>query len=389
MKNKTVPWFVLPLTALVCLLAGAAAALAGFWWFVGPNNLAYLQAAQTIDRAFVGDYDEKEHRETALNAMVNTLGDRWSYYLTPENYQLLRQQRSNRYVGVGVTVSRELSDGLLITAVTAESPAGEAGIQAGHIIRAVEGVPITPETREDCIAAIRGDEGTQVSLEVEDAQGQRRTVSLPRRTIRTISARWELLEGGVGLVTIDNFYAGTADLVEQGITELTEQGAEALVLDVRNNPGGYVTELTRILDLLLPAGDIFVSRNAQGEERVYTSDEACIQLPLAVLVNSESYSAAEFLAAQLRESAGAIIVGSQTVGKGYSQTLYPLSDGSAMGLSSGKYFTGAGVSLIGTGVEPDLPTELTKEDQALLLAKKLPHEQDLPLQATLGALGYK
>ena len=168
--------------------------------------------------------------------------------------------------------------------------------------------------------------------------------------------------------------------------ELTGQGARALVLDVRNNPGGYVTELTQILDLLLPEGDIFVSRTKDGSESVYTSDADCVDLPLAVLVNGESYSAAEFLAAQLRESAGAVVAGTRTSGKGYSQMLYRLADGSAIGLSTARYYTGGGVSLIGTGLDPDPSVALTQEAEEKLLVGQLPYEEDLQLQAAIRAL---
>ena len=130
-------------------------------------------------------------------------------------------------------------------------------------------------------------------------------------------------------------------------------GARALVFDVRNNPGGYVTELTEILDDLLPEGKIFINRSSDGKETVYTSDADCVDLPMAVLVNRNSYSAAEFLAAQLQESAGAVVAGEQTSGKGFSQVLFDLPGGSAIGLSTARYYTGGGVSLIGTGLTPD------------------------------------
>ncbi|MBP3318392.1 MAG: S41 family peptidase, partial [Ruminiclostridium sp.] len=186
--------------------------------------------------------------------------------------------------------------------------------------------------------------------------------------------------------TIDNFYAGAADSVAEGVEDLQAQGAKALILDVRHNPGGYVTELVDILDLLLPEGDVFVSRQADGEETIYTSDESFVDLPLAVLVNGESYSAAEFLAAQLRETAGALVVGTQTTGKGYSQMLYELADGSAVGLSTARYYTGGGVSLIGVGLEPEPSVAMTDQANEKLLRGELPLEEDLQYQAAVRAL---
>ena len=390
MKNKKPPKMISRtkaiLACILCLLIGGGAAFAGVLTALGSDGVTLLQADRLIREKFVGDYDEIAHRETTLEAMVDSLGDRWSYYLTPQEYQQVQDTRSNSYVGIGIMVSRDQPDGLLILSVTEGGPAQEAGLLAGEIIRAVDGTTVTEKTKEDCVTAIKGAEGTSVQLEVEGIDGVLRTVEVERRNIQGITATWKMVEGNVGLITIQNFYSGTADLVRQGVEALTGQGAKALVLDVRNNPGGYVTELTEILDLLLPEGDIFISRSYNGREKVYTSDADCVDLPLAVLVNGDSYSAAEFLAAQLRESAGAVVAGTRTCGKGYSQMLYALYDGSAIGLSTARYYTGGGESLIGVGLEPDPSVELTEEAKAKLLVGELPYEEDLQLQAAIKAL---
>lgn len=390
MKNKKPPKMISRtkaiLACILCLLIGGGAAFAGVLTALGSDGVTLLQADRLIREKFVGDYDETAHRETTLEAMVDSLGDRWSYYLTPQEYQQVQDTRSNSYVGIGIMVSRDQPDGLLILSVTEGGPAQEAGLLAGEIIRAVDGTTVTEKTKEDCVTAIKGAEGTSVQLEVEGIDGVLRTVEVERRNIQGITATWKMAEGNVGLITIQNFYSGTADLVRQGVEALTGQGAKALVLDVRNNPGGYVTELTEILDLLLPEGDIFISRSYNGREKVYTSDADCVDLPLAVLVNGDSYSAAEFLAAQLRESAGAVVAGTRTCGKGYSQMLYELYDGSAIGLSTARYYTGGGESLIGVGLEPDPSVELTEEAKAKLLVGELPYEEDLQLQAAIKAL---
>ena len=242
-------------------------------------------------------------------------------------------------------------------------------------------------TLETMLSAIQGEEGTTVSLEVEGTDGARRTVEVTRQEIHGVTATWTMTENQVGLVTILNFYAGTADLVKQGVAALQEEGAQALVFDLRNNPGGYVTELTEILDYLLPEGNIFISRTNGGEEVTYTSDASCVDLPMAVLVNANSYSAAEFFAAQLRESVGAPVIGEQTSGKGYSQILFDLPDVSAIGLSTARYYTGKGVSLIGTGLTPDTEVTLSEEDQQKLLAGELTPAEDAQFQAAVAALG--
>lgn len=393
MKNKekgrkqvgsvTLSRWVLVVVLVVAALLGACLSLCGAVQYIGVEGLALLQGQKAIETYFVEDYDKENLQTATMTAMVASLGDRWSYYLTPEDYENLSQVRSNTYVGIGMTVDSSQDDGLGIVSVTEDSPAQEAGLLAGEIIRAVNDTVITAETKETCRDAISGEAGTQVKLEIEDAQGARRTVTVTRREIKTVSGQWELLPDGVGLITLRNFYEDAGAWFAQAAEELQNQGARALVVDVRNNPGGYVTELVETLDVLLPEEEIFVSRLTNGTEMRYTSDADWIDLPLAVLVNQDSYSAAEFFAAQMQESGRALVVGTATVGKGYFQKLYKLADGSALGLSSGTYYTAAGTSLKDTGVTPDVLLSLSEEENAKLLARSLEHEDDAQLNAAL------
>lgn len=375
------------LLAVVCFVLGGGVTLTVAWQALGQDGQALLQAYRLVTGKFVGEYDQRTMVESTLENMVTALGDRWSGYLDPQEAQQVKTARANTYVGIGVTVGQEPEDGLEILRVTEGGPAQAAGLAPGEIIRGVDGQTITAENRADLVNAIQGEAGTTVTLEVEGTDGARRTVEVTRQEIHGLTAAWTMLADQVGLVSIQNFYSGTADLVRQGVEELQAQGARALVFDLRNNPGGYVTELTEILDFLLPEGTIFISRTNDGEETVYTSDAACVDLPMAVLVNAESYSAAEFFAAELREAAGAVVAGEQTSGKGYSQMLFTLADGSAISLSTARYYTGSGISLIGTGVTPEPLVALSQEEAQRLLAGILPPEEDPQLQSALEALG--
>ena len=375
------------LLAVVCFVLGGGVTLTVAWQALGQDGQALLQAYRLVTGKFVGEYDQRTMVESTLENMVTALGDRWSGYLDPQEAQQVKTARANTYVGIGVTVGQEPEDGLEILRVTEGGPAQAAGLAPGEIIRGVDGQTITAENRADLVNAIQGEAGTTVTLEVEGTDGARRTVEVTRQEIHGLTATWTMLADQVGLVSIQNFYSGTADLVKQGVEELQAQGARALVFDLRNNPGGYVTELTEILDFLLPEGTIFISRTNDGEETVYTSDAACVDLPMAVLVNAESYSAAEFFAAELREAAGAVVAGEQTSGKGYSQMLFTLADGSAISLSTARYYTGSGISLIGTGVTPEPLVALSQEEAQRLLAGTLPPEEDPQLQSALAALG--
>ena len=232
---------------------------------------------------------------------------------------------------------------------------------------------------------VRGEEGTWVNLTVA-RNGREETIPVERRTIQVAVATYTMLEKNVGLVRIANFDTRCAEETISAIEALLEQGAQALIFDVRGNPGGYASELVKILDYLLPEGDLFRTVDYAGREHTDTSDESCLELPMAVLVNGDSYSAAEFFAAALREYDWAVIVGQKTCGKGYFQNTLPLSDGSAVGLSVGKYFTPNGVSLADVGVTPDRVVEVDEQTRWKIYYGTLPIEEDIQLEAALELL---
>ena len=208
--------------------------------------------------------------------------------------------------------------------------------------------------------------------------------------IQTAVAKGELLPGNVGYVKIVNFNTNCADHTLAEIEKLLEQGAESFVFDVRNNSGGYVHEMAEVLDYLLPEGMLFQSLRYDGHKLEYTSDADCLELPMAVLVNADSYSAAEFFAAALSEYDWAVVVGEPTCGKSYFQNTYELGDGSAVALSVGKYYTPKGVSLQDAGgLTPDITVEVEAETAALIYAELMDYSQDPQLQAAIAALEEK
>jgi len=187
-------------------------------------------------------------------------------------------------------------------------------------------------------------------------------------------------------VTIENFDDRCAAETIAAIESLLEQGVESLIFDVRNNPGGYAHELVELLDYLLPEGDLFRTVDYKGVEDVEISDAACLDIPMAVLVNGESYSAAEFFAAALQEYEAATVVGEKTTGKGHFQSTFLLSDGSAVALSIGKYYTPKGVSLEGVGIVPDVVVPVEPETAREIYYGRLTPEEDPQIQEALEAL---
>lgn len=381
--------FSLPALIVTGLLSALAAVLALVLVtgnLLGSEGMSLLQAAFLVKSQFVGEYDSKEVTDATLDGMVAALGDRWSYYLSPQDYVQVTQTRANEFVGVGVTITSQTEEDIYILSVMEDSPAQRAGIQPGEYIRQVNGVVVTKETRQDCIDAIGGPVGEAVTLELEGSDGLRRVVELVRETVHTISVTSELLEDGTGFVTIRNFYEGSADTLKTLVDQLVDQGATRLIFDVRNNPGGYVVQLTQMLDYLLPAGDIFIQEDRSGQETVYTSDADRVDLPMGVLVDQDSYSAAELFAAQLRESVSAAVVGAQTSGKGYAQQLFPLANGGGLGISTSRYFTGGRHSLVGVGLNPEPLVELSDEERVLLYTNQLSRQEDRQLQALMQAM---
>ena len=368
LRKKRLSLLQLVIALALTVVVTAAVLLAVLYALVGKGGLSLLEGLWLVNNRFVGEYDKTQTVDAALEGLVDGLGDRWSYYLTQEEYEAQNQRRTNRYVGVGVTVTYEREEGLLIQEVTAGGPAEEAGLQPGEIITAVDGTSLAGETRYEGADLIQGEEGTAVSLKILGTDGQTRTVEVTRASLDSDPVTAKMLEGQVGYVALANFYDHSAQRLEEEVTRLQEEGATALVFDMRNNGGGYLSELTDMLDFLLPEGPIFISRDKAGHEEITYSDAACVELPMAVLVNADTYSAAEFFAAELQEQGVAVIVGEPTSGKGYSQQTFPLAHGGAMAISTGAYFTGSGTSLIGTGLTLDKEVYLTGEGDAQLEA---------------------
>ena len=354
-----------------------------------PVEAKTAEIGAYLDRFFIDDYDEDALADAAASAMVAATGDRWSYYLTAEEKSSYDEQMQNAYVGIGVTITaQEELGGMRIEAVTAGGPAEEAGILVGDIITEVEGEKTLELGMAGTRAKVRGEEGTSVTLTV--LRGDARfPVTVERRSIQTPVATYEMLDGQIGYIRIANFDSRCAEETNAAMDELIAQGAKALIFDVRYNGGGYKDELVKVLDKILPEGILFQSEDYKGTKQTDRSDESSIELPMAVLVNQDSYSAAEFFAAAIQEYDWGTIVGTKTVGKGNFQTAFTLSDGSMLNLSIGKYYTPQGRSLTGTGVTPDIELALSDENEAKLSYGRLEKADDAQLQAAIREISQK
>ena len=346
------------------------------------------QLEQLILDKFIGETDKTAMEDAAAYAMVESLGDRWSYYIPADQYSAYLEQMENSYVGIGVTIQvMEDNSGFLVTKVNPEGPADQAGMMPGDLMVAVDGTDVRGWDVNDTSALVKGEENTTVDITVIRA-GEELTLTVTRMLVQTPVGTGKMLVGNIGLVTIVNFDNRCAEETIAAIDTLLAQGAEKLIFDVRFNPGGYVHELCAVLDHILPEGDLFRSVDYAGRESLEGSDENCITgIPMAVLVNGESYSAAEFFAAALREYDYALVVGEPTVGKGYFQQTTRLRDGSAVGLSMGKYFTPQGVSLAEVGgLVPDVQIIVDQDTAVAIYSGTLDPMEDPQILAAIEAL---
>jgi len=377
------------ITAISYVVVAALASAVTYFTMEGERQRTKLdELRDLISACFIGEVDETTLEDGAAAGMVAATGDQWSYYIPAAEYSDYIDQVNNEYVGIGVTVSQtEDTRGYKVLEVEPGSGAVEAGVLPGDVIYAVDGELLTEIGFDKASAKIKGEENTQVELGIYRDE-ETLTLQVTRKKILIVVAEGQMLENNIGLVTINNFDERCAKETIRAIEELVDQGATALIFDVRFNPGGYKTELEEILDYLLPAGRIFHTVDYTGKEEFTESDADCLEMPMAVLMNDSSYSAAEFFAAALDEYDYAVLVGEPTTGKGYFQNTVRLSDGSAVGLSMGKYFTPVlGRSLAEEGgLHPDILVELDDETRAKIYGDLLTPQEDPQIQAAVTEL---
>lgn len=332
------------------------------------DAMRFTEGMRIIEGRFVGSVDTDSLTDGALAGMAEATGDRWSYYMNAEQYASYLEMSSNQYTGVGITVqASEDGRGLLIVAVQEESPAERAGILKDMILLSIDGESLASRSADDAKRMISAAGGQNMTFVLETKTGDQMTTVLRAETLRVRVVTDELRADGLGYIRIRNFDAGAAEGAIAAVDRLLEQGATGIVFDVRGNPGGKLEELIKLLDYLLPEGALFSSRDKYGKMRTLTSGPECIEIPMAVLIDANSYSAAEFFAAALSEFGWAKTVGEQTTGKARSQINIRMSDGGVMHLSTESYLTPNGVDLAEQGgLTPDIEVRLTEEGDAQL-----------------------
>jgi carboxyl-terminal processing protease len=377
--------------AVAFAVALVAVAAAGLWLGGHPRSLPEplrdvfveepagltAEAAEAIEGSYYRPVGKTELGNASLQGMVRELRrrheDRFSEYFSPEALAAFNEQIEGRFSGIGLSVV-EVKQGLRVASVFPRSPAEEAGMTAGDTIVSVDGKSIAGESSGEATQKIKGPEGTQVTVGVrKDKGGKVRHLTLTRAevTLPNVSRRTETVGGRkLGYVRLLSFSEGAHGQLANALRRVQGEGARGIVLDLRHNPGGLLEEAVRTASLLLPPGKVVVTTKSrsQGTSSYETSGERRSKLPLVVLIDGGTASAAEILTAALADDGGAEVVGTRSFGKGVFQEEQSLSNGGALKLTVGEYFTPKGINLAEShGIHPDVKVQdnpKTKADEA-------------------------
>lgn len=315
-----------------------------------------------VRNQYLGDIDEEQLLDYVARGYMVGINDKYAAYMTQEEYKYYQQENEGTLVGIGTTARKDDSGYILIVDVKENSPAEAAGIQAGDLIVKVNDEDILTIGYTQAMSNIKGEEGTKVNLTLR-REGEDYSVELTRKNIQSSTVEYRVI-GENGYIKISNFDETTVDDFKYAVSDLKSQGVKGLIFDVRNNPGGLLDSVADVLDYLLPEGDLVSETNKKGETKVLrTSDSSCVELPMVVLVDGETASAAELFAADLRDFKVAELVGQNTYGKGIMQGAFPLEDGSAIKMTIAYYNPHSGVNFDGVGLKPDYEVALTTEQK--------------------------
>jgi carboxyl-terminal processing protease len=351
--------------ALVALLLGVVIGQASFVRdafddvFGNSSQDATSQALDVIQDDYFHTVDQADLENATIGSIVTHLkhryGDRFSHYFTPEEYD--RFQMGSRLTGVGIAVT-EVKQGLRVATVYKDTPAREAGIEAGEVITAVNGQSIAGKDADTVTSEIRGPAGTKVTLTIEDRDGKSRDVTLTRREVNVpqVAGHIEEVNGTkLGYVRLAGFFPGAHGELRKEVERLYSQGAQGLVLDLRGNGGGLLTEAVLVSSIFVPDGDIVSTHGRTQETRTYdATGDPLPRKPMVVLINGDTASASEIVTAALEQSGIATVAGTTSFGKGTFQEVVPLNNGGALDLTVGEYLTRNGTSINGTGIAPQV-----------------------------------
>ena len=365
---------------LVCVL-GIAVCGCGATWALGRLGLAGLSGMASasdqsevsskmqelqsyIDRYFLFDYEKEDEESGIYKGMMSGLGDVYTTYYTPDEYASFMESSNGSYSGIGAMLSQDYNTGIItVVKVFEGSPAEEAGIQPDDILYKVKGEEVTGEDLSLVVTDLKGEEGTDVDISMMRGTDVL-DMTITRRSIEVPTVEYKMLDENIGYIAISEFDDVTDEQFIAALEDLKSQGMKNLAIDLRNNGGGLVDVTCNILDQLLPEGLIVYTEDKNGDrQEEYSDAEHYFDGKMAVLVNGNSASASEIFAGAIKDYGVGTLIGTQTFGKGIVQSLFPLSDGSAIKITVSRYYTPAENNIHGVGITPDIILERDTESE--------------------------
>lgn len=326
--------------------------------------------SKIIKRDYIFDYKDEDLETGIYKGLFAGLGDPYSEYYTKEEYEALMEDTSGSFAGIGLVVTAGEDNLITVVSPIEGTPAAKAGIRSGDKILAVDGTTYLGSELNEATKAMRGTPGTEVTITIRREgtgvlKNEDKTLTRAEINVKTVNAR--LLEDQVGYVQVTQFNETTAEEFDQALRSLMDQGAEHLVLDLRNNPGGLLDMVITMADNVLGEGKIVTTVDKQKKEDVATSDKEHIGIPMVVLVNEGSASASEIMTGALKDNNRALVLGKTTFGKGIVQRIYPLGAGKGGGfkLTMAEYLTPKGTHIHEVGIAPDLELDLNEEAKGI------------------------
>ena len=345
-----------------------------------------IKSIKTIlDKYYLNDIDEDKADEGALKGYVAALGDTYTEYIPKDEMEDYKNNLMGNYVGIGIYMAQNSKDNTIVVLSPIKySPAEEAGILPGDIIKKINGVEYTGEDMTAAANNIKGEEGSTVTLEIQRGQ-EIKTFEIKRKKITTNPIISEKLDNNIGYLEVTSFDEDTAENFKSKYEELKSQGITSLIIDLRNNGGGLVEQALKIADYIVPKGkDLLVTVDKNKKEKVEKAEEdVLIDMPIVVLVNKNSASSSEILAGALKDLNEATIVGTTTYGKGVIQQLLSLRSGAGLKVTVEEYYTPNRTKINGVGIEPNEKVELPETVSNPLLVQR---DEDTQLQKAIEIL---
>lgn len=370
--------FLVMVTCLVVLVMASTVTGAVDWQMVLPGLSGSVVNAKTerklkeiqsyIDVYYLDDVNKKTMEDAVCHGVMGGLGDNYAAYYNEEEYEDMTEKTSGNYCGIGAYVSQSPTTGAITVIQPLEdSPAQRAGLKSGDVIAQVDGKDVAGEDLTTVVSRMKGEAGSRVKITVI-REGEKKPLefTITRAEIESKTVSSGMLDGKIGYIAVSAFEEVTKNQFRDALDRLEKQGEKALIIDLRDNGGGLLSTAVDMLDRLLPEGVVVYTMDKHGQKQEYFSDnKESFDKPVAILVNENSASASEVFSGAMQDYKKGVLVGTTTFGKGIVQSIFDLSDGTALKLTTSKYYTPNGRNIHETGLKPDVEVELNDKTTQL------------------------